>query len=238
MKKSILAILAAALVFSSCTKEPVIGEGPVVTETRSVNNFTGISVALPGQVHFKIAPVYKVEITAQQNVINVIRTNVINGVLDIDVRHDIRLRRHEDIIINVQGPSSELFRLSGSADINVTGDLVTNQLQLEVSGSGNITVEEAVVTDEVDARISGSGSISVLNGAVKNEELRISGSGDMNLASVVAENAETHISGSGDMRVNVSNYLTAHISGSGSVYYQGNPIVNTHISGSGKVKPL
>jgi hypothetical protein len=238
MKKSIVFVLITTILLGSCTKETVFGDGPVVSDTRSVNNFTGIAMALPGQVNFKVDPVYKVEIRAQQNIINVIRTNVVNGVLDIDVSHDVRLRNHEDIVINIQAPSADFFRLSGSGDIDAIGDLVTNQLRLELSGSGSIDLQRATVADKINARISGSGNINVSAGSTKYEELRISGSGNMNLTEVMAEKAEVNISGSGDMRVNLSHSLIAHISGSGSVYYKGSPTVSTQVSGSGIVKPL
>jgi hypothetical protein len=238
MKKSIAAVFTATLFFLSCSKETLIGEGPVVTETRTAGNFTGISFSIPGEVHFKTDPVYKIEIQAQQNILNVLRTRVNGGVLEIDFPHDVRVRRHEDIVINLSGPTADFFRVSGSGDITVQGDIVTNKFYLEVSGSGNIQVQKAIVADKIDGRISGSGNITVSSGSAKNEELRISGSGNMNMADVPAEKAEKHISGSGDIRVNLSQSLTARISGSGSVYYRGNPSVSTNISGSGTVRPL
>jgi hypothetical protein len=232
------AVLTIAMICGSCSKENVFGDGPVVSEVRPVNNFTGLSMAIPGEVNFSIGPIFRVEIKAQQNVIDVIRTNVVNGVLDIDVKYDVRLRSHENIIIDVQAPSSDYFRLSGSGDINAIGDLTVNQLRMELTGSGNIYLQKAIVAGKIDARISGSGNIRVQGGSAYNEELRISGSGNLDLQEVVAQRADAYISGSGDIRVNLSERLQAHISGSGSVYYKGNPSVSAEISGSGKVKPI
>jgi hypothetical protein len=241
MKKLVNAVVASfalLFIFSSCEKEIVIGEGPVVTETRAVNIFTGVSSGMPGKINFKVDPAYKVEIQAQQNILDVIRTQVVGGVLQIDFRHNVRVRRSEDIIVNITAPSADYFNISGVGDINVTGNLITNRLGLDISGAANITVEKATVADKIDSRISGSGNINVQSGSAKREELRISGSGSMDLSNVPAERAETHISGSGDMKVNLSQSLDAHISGSGSVYYKGNPQISTHISGSGNVRPI
>lgn len=239
MKKRIYLFIAASLLFlSSCIKERISGEGPVVTETRPLSNFTGVSSGFSGTVNFKIDPVYKVEITGQQNILDVLRTNIVNGVLDIDFKNNVRIRGHENVIVNISAPTADYFRLSGSGNIYAQGALVTNRLGLEVSGSGSISVQQATVADKINAKISGSGNIAVAAGIAKNEELRISGSGDMNLSSVIGENATTHISGSGDMKVNLSQSLDAHISGSGSVYYRGTPVISVHISGSGKVKPF
>jgi hypothetical protein len=238
MKKSIVVFLAAAALFIFPSCEKVIGEGPLVTETRAVQNFTGVSSEMSGKVNFTIAPNYKVEITAQRNIIDVTKTNVINGVLHIDFKNSVRVREHEDLTINITAPAADYFRLSGSGDMDVTGDVVANKLQVKLSGSGNIVVQKATIVDKIDADLSGSGNINILNGSALNEDLKISGSGKIDLSNITAENGETRITGSGDMKVVLSKKLDATITGSGSVYYHGNPIISTKITGSGRVIPF
>jgi len=240
MKRSIsisMWFLAAfVIILSSCHK--VIGEGPLVTQTRAVSNFTGISSETSGNAYVTIGPAYKVEITAQQNILDVINTNVVNGVLHIDFKDNVRVREHEDVTVSISLPAADYFRLSGSGNMNVSGNIAANNLKLTLSGSGNIVVQNAIVGDKIDAEVSGSGNISVGNGSAVNEDVDISGSGNIYLVGVTAQNTTTHISGSGDVKVVVSQWLDAHISGSGSVYYHGNPVISTHVSGSGKVVPF
>jgi hypothetical protein len=237
MMRSVVAVIVAALfIFPSCTK--VIGEGPLVTELRSVGNFTGISSEMSGMVNFSIAPAYKVEIIAQQNILDVLNTNVVNGVLHIDFKNSVRVKAHEDITINITAPAADYFRLSGNGNMNVNGDLAASNLQVKLSGTGNIAMNKATIANKIDAEISGSGNISIMNGFAVNEDLDISGSGKIDVAGIAAENAVTHTSGSGDMKVMLSKNLDAKISGSGSVYYHGNPIISTHITGSGKIIPF
>lgn len=234
------ALVAIAILFSlaSCEKEFIYGDGPVVTENRALVNFHGVSSGVPGKVYFKIAPAYKVEVHAQRNVLDVLRTEVVNGTLYIDYRRRVEIRRTEDVVIYITAPGADYFNISGVGDINVEGNLVAGNLGLDISGAANIIMEKATVADKISARISGSGNIIINNGSATREELRISGSGSMELTSLPAERAEVHISGSGDMKVNLSKSLDAEISGSGSVYYKGNPVISTHISGSGNVRPL
>jgi hypothetical protein len=234
---SVVVLLAAVLfIFPSCKK--VVGEGPLVTQTRTVGNFTGVSSEMSGTVNFAIAPGYKVEITAQQNILDVLNTNVVNGVLHIDFKDNVRVKQHEDLLINITAPYADYFRLSGSGNMNVQGDLAANNLKVTISGSGNIAVANATVADKIDADVSGSGNISIANGSAVNEEVDISGSGKVEMPGVAAQNAVTHTSGSGDVKLALSTNLDVNISGSGSVYYHGNPIISTHISGSGKVIPF
>ena len=241
MKKFIYAaVVAVVALFSlvSCEKELIYGDGPVITETRPITNFHGVSTGVPGKVYFKIDPVYKVEIHAQRNVLDVLKTEAVNGTLWIDYRRRVEIRRAEDVIIYVSAPSADYFNISGVGDINVEGNLVANNLGLDISGAANITMEKATVADKISARISGSGNVIINTGSALREELRVSGSGSMELANVPAERAEVHISGSGDLKVNLSKNLDADISGSGSVFYKGNPVISTRISGSGSVRPL
>ena len=239
MKKLVVVILllvTGLFIFPSCEK--VVGEGPLVTQTRTVGNFTGVSSEMSGKVNFTIAPNYKVEITAQQNILDVLNTNVVNGVLHIDFKNNVRVKQHEDLLINITAPYADYFRLSGSGNMNVQGDITANNLKVTLSGSGDITVQNAVIADKIDTDISGSGNISIAGGSAVNEDVDISGSGKVEMAGVDAQNAVTHTSGSGDVKLALSTNLDAHISGSGSVYYHGNPIISTHISGSGRVIPF
>jgi hypothetical protein len=238
MKKIISVLLAgiSVLFFTSCEK--VVGEGPVVTQTRNVSNFTRISVSIPGKVNYKIDPVYKVEVQAQQNILDILQTNMEGQELVIKIRDNKRVKEHEDIIVTISAPVATFVNLSGSAEFNLTGMLTGADLGLKISGSGSINVQHAALANKLSGTISGSGNINVLSGTAKNEDLRISGSGSIELRNVVAEKADIEISGSGDMRVNLTQNLKARISGSGSVYYRGNPAIDTHISGSGTVRPF
>ena len=238
MKYIVTTIFAATIlmVFPSCRK--VIGEGQMVTETRSINNFTGISSEMSGRVNFTIGPAYKVEITAQQNILDVLNTNVVNGILHIDFKNGVRVRNYQDLVINVSAPFADYFRLSGSGEMNVFGTVTANNLKLSMSGSANISVERAVISDKIDVEISGSGNINVANGSAVHEEVDISGNGNVGLAGITARTAVTHTSGSGDVKLTLSDNLDVHISGSGSVYYHGNPVISSHITGSGKVIPF
>ena len=232
----ILLLVAGLFIFPSCEK--VVGEGPLVTQTRTVGDFTGVSSEMSGKVNFTIAPDYKVEITAQQNILDVLNTNVVNGVLHIEFKNNVRVKEHEDLLINITAPYADYFRLSGSGNMNVQGDITANNLKVTLSGSGDITVQNAVIADKIDTDISGSGNISIAGGSAVNEDVDISGSGKVEMAGVDAQNAVTHTSGSGDVKLALSTNLDAHISGSGSLYYHGNPIISTHISGSGRVIPF
>lgn len=238
MKKQILMLAAAAALLTSSSCKKVIGEGDLQTETRSITDFSGVSASIGGKIIYRIDPVYKVEITAQRNILDVIQATKINGHLLLKVKDGVRIKANEEITVNISAPIANYFHLSGTGDLVVAGNVSATDLDMGISGTGNLTVPAVSIAGKIKAAISGSGNINVLAGSAKNEDLKISGSGKLLLENVVAENAKTTISGSGDIKLNVSQSLDATISGSGSVYYRGNPRISTDISGSGRVKPI
>lgn len=221
------------IVFSACEK--IEGDGPMYTEDRAHNNFSGIDLRISGNVYFQQLPTYKVEVTAQRNVLDVLETYVSNGRLVIKFEDDVRVRTQDDILVRISAPDLNSIRVSGSGDIYAAAPVATHRMEMDLSGSGNITLHQ-LDADYIDAGISGSGDISVDHGVIREERLKISGSGNMDLSDIVARTVSTNTTGSGDIRVHVTDRLDVKINGSGSVYYHGNPIINTSISGSGKVK--
>lgn len=238
MKKTLVTAIALFSIFLFTSCEKVIGTGPVETETRNLSNFTGVSSGFSGKVNIQIGNSFQVDVSAQRAVMNVLRTNVSGGVLYIDFKNNVHVRTTEEVLVSITMPLLDYVRLSGSGDINVTGEVSSGSFNAQVSGSGNINLQKLETSGTLDARLSGSGDINIYNGTAAHEKLQLSGSGGINFAGLTAATAEAHISGSGNIRVKVEQSLDARISGSGSIYYAGNPQVSSQISGSGKVKPI
>lgn len=219
--------------FTACEK--IEGDGPMITEDRTQNNFSGIDLRVSGNVYFQQLPTYKVQVTAQRNVLDVLETYVSNGRLVIRFENDVRVRTQVDIAIHISAPDINSLRVSGSGDIYAAAPVHATNMEMDISGSGNITLHQ-LDADYIDAGISGSGDINIDHGVITDERLKISGSGNIDLANIVARNANTNTTGSGDIRVHVTDRLEVTIKGSGSVYYHGNPIINSDVSGSGRIK--
>ncbi len=234
MKKLSIVLLSVAIIagFISCRK--VTGEGPQITEDRTIGNFNSVASTISADVNYKQDPVFKVEITAQQNILNVLETNIVSNELVIKFRNNVHVGTHETIVVNVSSPTINGLRISGSGNLVASDSIVTTGINFTLSGSGNIDINKLKATT-IDANISGSGNIAIANGAANTERFRISGSGNIDALNVSASDVTTTTSGSGEMQVNASQNLDVNISGSGSVFYTGNPIINSHISGSGKI---
>lgn len=237
MKKSILVpgVLLLLLLTTSCRKK-ITGEGPSVTQTRTVTNFTSVSLSLPALMYVTQEQDYKFTIEAQQNILDIIQTSVTAGDLRIKFDNGKNIGSHDKIIIRVSAPVFNGLVISGTGEISGTNALQTSSLRLALSGSGSIILPQADVAGKLDAYISGSGNIQVSNGVAVAGSLNISGSGSLEMLGVTFKNVDARISGSGNIKATITGELDAYISGSGSVYYKGTPAINSQISGSGAVR--
>jgi len=237
MKKISSALLIAAVCLSLGSCRKVIGEGPVVSQTRSTADFSSVELGVPAEMIFIPSDHNEVVIDAQQNILDLIDTYVSGGELMIKVRNSVNFRARAGIRITIRAASMHGLTINGSGSITVAQPFQPDNLKLRVNGSGNISANN-IIAGQLDVSINGSGKIEVLGGTVGHEDMSISGSGDIDLMGIEAESAATQTSGSGTTRVFVHQNLDVHISGSGNVYYKGSPTVNTHISGSGNVVKL
>jgi len=230
-----VAAIFIGLSFSSCAK--INGTGSSVTENRTTSEFNSIRTAISADVYLRQDSVFKVEVSGQKDILDVLNTTVNGRELKIDFDHNKRIGSHSKIEIWISCPDIKKLSLSGSGNLTALNNFSGENMDLEVSGSGSINIT-ALHTDNVDATISGSGNISILNGKATKIKTNVSGSGYIDFTGMKTNIAAVKISGSGDTKVNVSDELNVKISGSGDVYYKGRPLINTEISGSGKLKAL
>ncbi len=232
-----IAIIALISIFSFSSCRKVVGGGAVISETRNVSNFSIIRNDLSADVEIVRGNEYNIVIEAQENIIELIETNVIGNVLLLKVKNKTNISNTRKIKIYITLPKVEGVVISGSGNVWAKGSYHSDDISLEVSGSGNITVDE-LSAKSVYTRISGSGNIAIEEGSGKDLELKISGSGNYQGADFVTEKGDITISGSGDAYINVTDYLKVKIPGSGNVKYNGSPDIDVNISGSGKLTKL
>jgi len=228
----LLLMVCSSCGLSSCEK--ISGQGPVVTETRTINNFTGINTSIEGDVYVYQDSVFKVELLAQQNILDAIESSVDEGVLNIGFKPGVRIGAHDRVKVYITMPEVHGLSISGSGLVTALQSIEADDLQLKVAGSGNIALS-SLTGSTISGSIDGSGNITVYDGTAAYEQLQVNGSGLLDFAGLNTPKADAAVNGSGAIKVNVQQVLNASISGSGVIYYTGNAQVNTNNAGSGKV---
>lgn len=216
MKHFIAIVLGLIVIinFSACKKDRLTANGNIISETRGLGQFTGVSSSGATPVEIKYGTEYSIEIKGSSNIVPHYITRVVNNILYIGFEN-ANVHR-DDIEVVLTMPMIRKIELSGSTKAAIKGPFpdVAN-FEVSISGSGNVKLENPMQTENVD--------------------IEISGSGEVDFEKMNAKKAEVSISGSGNVKIQVEDRLKAEISGSGKVYYSGNPVVQQSISGSGKV---
>lgn len=230
-----LGLILSGLALGSCSEElwGIKGEGPLMEEERSLDDFHSISNAVTATVYLEQGPQESIRIEAQGNMLANLLTDVENGTLRIG--WDENVRSHDGVTIYITIPDVRELKISGSGEISGVNTIKGESLEVNISGSGEAKLTAEV--EQMEATISGSGEME-LGGSSEELEIKVSGSGEIDALEMETAEAEVQVSGSGDCLVNVRDYLEVSISGSGDVGYKGNPEVNSSISGSGDLRKL
>ncbi|MFT7591245.1 MAG: hypothetical protein ACI9UJ_001168 [bacterium] len=238
-KNIILTVFSlTGLTLTSCSRDGICtkGDGNKETVTVRLDDFNALDLGESGVVTITQGDVQNVTVTGDGNIIDLLETDVRNGVWTVELENGCY--RDYDLKIDITIPDLHSIFLSGSGKIYVNAFDKQPNLDISISGSGKVELERFQDTRNLDVRISGSGDVIGYDNfdMLRNLDVRISGSGNYDAYAIETENADIKISGSGDCYTTVNNALDVNISGSGRVRYKGSPTVKKSISGSGSVR--
>ncbi|MBC8321890.1 MAG: DUF2807 domain-containing protein [Bacteroidetes bacterium] len=222
----------ATLGFTSCINcvEPI---GEILTENRSIDNFTKLEVGIPANIKIVTSDSAKITISSYESFLSEITSTVKRGKLRL-TGNLCNINKNEiNIAITVPGLSS--IDINGSARVFSETPVKTDKLSLNINGSGQITLN--VFANDIVNTISGTGII-IVNGTTQNLNVKINGSGEFKGLGLNTYKAQVTIKGSGNASVVALNRLVAKVDGSGEIIYTGEPEIKTKISGSGKVTKI
>lgn len=190
------------------------GSGRVVTEIRPVAGFHGILASGAGRVVVERTGREALRITAEDNIVPHLRSEVRGGTLILGPKPGVSLSPREEMVYHLE--VVELDRIESSGAYAFEVDL-GHQPELEVVLSGVCVVEAKGSVDRLGVTLSG-----------------VTGFGGIGLESA---RAQVEASGVSWADVWVTDRLDAWASGVSSVRYRGSPAVYAHTSGSSSVKP-
>lgn len=231
MKKVIAFVILSVVIFSSCNKVCVKGEGPLVKEIREVLMFSKVRIDFPCNLLLKNSDTTEVILEAEKNILTLIKTEVKSNTLVISSLKCLDRTKLVNIIISA--PQYKELEFNESGSLTNENVLQADKLNIYISGSGNVTLN--TFANKLNIEIKGSGN-AVLLGAAKVFDVKVKGSGEVDASKLNAYSADVNINGSGDVYVFANNKLNAKVKGSGNVYYKGSPKLSIKIDGTGKVE--
>lgn len=185
-------------------------------ENRPVNGFTSIDFQSTGDVSITMGEVDSVVIEADENILPLLKTEVIGCQLIISETANPQISDKSPIHYLIMMKNLVGASMSGTGDIIIDG-LDTDQVKFDLSGTGTITAYGKVRT--LIASLPGMGFIVCIG--------------------LEADTVIAHHSGTGEIFVRAERNLDANISGVGAINYYGDSanIIKT-VTGYGKINQL
>jgi len=197
----------------------VSGNGNVVTDERSINeSFNEIEVSRGLDVYLTQGDQNSIEVEADENLQEIIVTEVRNNVLEIYADENIRHSQSKKVYVTFKA----VERISSSSGSDVYSTNTIKSEFLELSTSSGSDMELSIDTEKVSCD-SSSGSDLKLSGKTNTLHAEASSGSDIKAGELTAVSSRVKASSGADITVNTSEELIAKASSGGDIKYFGNP---------------
>ena len=208
------------------------GNGNLISEEREVEGFSAIDLRGNYQIFLNQGSDPGLMIETDENLLELIETDVKDGVLRVENSKKISSKKGVKIFITFS--SLDKISSAGASVVKTESLLEAQTLEVSLPGAGILDLQLEV--QDLEIVVAGAGLVK-LEGWAQHQEIKMSGIGNLEAYDMRSRTCNVTVTGVGSAQVNVSEALTASIKGMGGIKYKGNPIsVNESISGLGKIE--
>lgn len=208
-----------ALGISSCIFTPTIkGNGNVVEQERHLNDFDKIKASRGMNVYITQGNETEVLVKADENLLEVIKTEVVGDVLEVKATSNIRNAEENKVFITLP----EVESIKASAGCNVYSENEINSKSLEISASAGSNIHLSIKTQEASAKASAGSNIN-LEGEAENFYGKASAGSNIKAGELKTSNTEAKVSAGANIWISTKSKLQANASSGGNVFYSGDP---------------
>ncbi|WP_299094672.1 head GIN domain-containing protein [uncultured Winogradskyella sp.] len=216
---SILSIIMLSCDFSLNIGTGIDGNKKVVTQDRNIsNNFESIKVSQGLDLYITQSNDVSLSVEADENLHDIIMTDVENGTLLIYTTENIRRAASKKINLSIDNISA--IKATSGSDVFSTNTIKTNSLELNCTSGADITLD--VKTETLNC-YSTSGSDIRVSGTTKSLFAEATSGSDIKASDLIAETSKVKATSGADISVNTSKELTARATSGGDIRYSGNP---------------
>ena len=174
--KIIAMIIISGFLLTSCdwhSNQTIVGTGDLVSMEVELPDFEGVSLTGTCNVDIVTGETQAVEFHAQQEVLNVMRYEVIDRILHIGFKPDYTVNTSKEISASIVIPKVSFASITGAGDFSLEG-AKQEVLDIHITGTGNVSAFDMEVND-CTIRISGAGNCDV--NVIESLDVLISGVG-------------------------------------------------------------
>jgi hypothetical protein len=219
-----LALLTSCIFIGPSKK----GNGHVVEQTRKISSFDKIKVSRGMNVYISQGNEIHVVVKADENLLDVIRTEVDNHTLKISATENIRRATSKKVYVTLP----EIYAVTAVAGSNVFSENVLHSEQLEVSSSAGSNIKLEVDSDELNTSASAGSNIK-LEGKAKSFTGKASSGANIKAEELTTADCNARASSGANLWITVTETLEAKANSGGNVIYFGQPKTTNSESSSG-----
>ncbi|WP_430908067.1 head GIN domain-containing protein [Maribacter sp. 2-571] len=193
------------------------GNGSVTTESRSVSeDFTEITAQEGLMVYVTQADEFKIEVEADENILELIGTDISNGRLKVHARKNIG-RATKNVYVSL--PDVSALKSSSGAHLKTKNTIVGDRIEIDASSGANLFIDLDADDVEVDAS---SGANLEIVGTTDQADFDISSGSNVNAKDFESNTCEAEASSGANLKIYVTEALVANASSGGNISYYGN----------------
>lgn len=226
----VLALLLSSCGFDINFGTGEAGNGVVVEETREITEeFTEVSASEGLEVFISQGSDFDIAVEADENIIDLIGTDIKNGKLKIHCVENIG-RATKKIFVTMPNVTG-LYASSGA---HLTTENKIKSDKLEIDASSGAILNAMVQANNMDIDASSGANIS-LEGNANEVYVDASSGSNVRANDLATSNANADASSGANISIDVKDNLTAEASSGGNISYKGDPTVQKNKSVSGSV---
>ena len=230
--KKLFSILFLATILSSCNVNMfnrVNGNRNVITEDRNLKeDFTKIKVSTGLDLYISQGSKSQITVEADENLHDIIITEVHNGVLKIYSEENIWKAKARKIYVTIE--TLEGITATSGSDVYTKETIKVNDIK--VSATSGADIRMSLDANSVSSSAT-SGSDIEISGVANNHSSSATSGASIDAYDLRSKNVNVKVSSGADINIYASESITAKASSGGDIDFKGNPKQVTKKSSSG-----
>ena len=215
----IMSLLLVSCQFNSDFGFGVRGNGDVETIERSIDeNFNEIRISRGLDVYLTQSDQVSLYVEADENLHDIITTEVENGILRISTDENISFSKSKKVMLSFKDISK--IKATSGSDVYSTNTIVADNLELSTTSGSDMELD--INTQVVDCS-STSGSDLRVSGTTNKLYASATSGSDIKAGNLKAKISEARATSGADITLNTSDELYAKATSGGDIKYYGNP---------------
>ncbi|WP_117879256.1 head GIN domain-containing protein [Aureibaculum luteum] len=219
--KTILKITTVIVLFltTSCMLDGVKGNRNVITQERTItSDFDAISVSNGIEVRLTMSDETSLSVEADENLHDLIITEVEDGVLRIYSEKNIWSAKSKKVYLT----ATDIIKIKATSGANVYSENTISADEFDVRTSSGADVKLMLDVSDLICNTS-SGSGASLKGATGSFSANASSGSNIRANDLIAKTCNADVSSGANVSVTVTESIDANASSGGGIRYSGNP---------------